>query len=838
MLEACELAPAKEERMNGIVSVLGFDEVGLGDVARVGGKNASLGEMRRALGPRGIRVPAGFATTAAAYRSFLRTSGLEGMIGEALAALDVREVEALQSAGRRIRQAILAVPLPAELAQAVVAAYRRLEAEFGPHCDVAVRSSATAEDLPEASFAGQQETYLNIRGERMLLDAVRRCFASLYTDRAIAYRAQHGFGHVRVDLSVGVQKMVRADRASAGVIFTLDPETGFRDAVLISAAYGLGESVVQGTVNADEYYVFKPTLRQGFRPILQKRIGTKEFKLVYEEGGTRPVRSVPVPPAERRRFVLGDDDILTLARWACAVEEHYSELRGVPTPMDLEWAKDGITGQLFLVQARPETVHRGRAALFLERHVLDEEGEVLVAGRSVGERIGQGAARVIRSTARLDDLRDGEVLVTEMTDPDWEPVMKRAAAIVTDRGGRTCHAAIVSRELGIPAVVGTTDATATVPDGAEVTVSCAEGEEGRVYRGRLRTHVERTDLAALPRPRTRIMLNVGNPEEAFSLSSVPNDGVGLARLEFIISSHVRAHPLALLHPERIADVAERREIERLTEGYADRGEFFVERLAEGVAMIAAAFWPKEVIVRLSDFKSNEYAGLLGGAWFEPREENPMLGFRGASRYYDDRYREAFALECRAMRRVRDTMGLRNVKLMIPFCRTVEEGRRVIAELERSGLRRGADGLEVYMMCEIPSNVLLAREFARVFDGFSIGSNDLTQLVLGVDRDSELVAHIFDERDPAVEAMIAQVIGVARATGRKIGICGQAPSDFPEFARFLVEAGIDSLSLDPDVALRTTLEVVRLEQEMAPVPRERAVTCSARRASLPVLAGRA
>jgi pyruvate,water dikinase len=793
--------------------ILWFDAATLDDVARVGGKNASLGEMRRTLVPLGVHVPDGFATTADAYRAFLAEAGLEPVLEEALRDLDVRQIDPLQRAGQRIRSAILAAELPAALREAIAGAYRRLEAEYGEACDVAVRSSATAEDLPEASFAGQQETFLNIRGEHALLDAVRRCFASLFTDRALVYRAERGYDHRQVALSVGVQKMVRSDRAGAGVIFSLDPETGFRDAVVISAAYGLGESVVQGTVNPDEYTVFKPTLQQGFRPILQKRLGSKEFRLVYEEGGSRPVRSVPVPPEERARFVLSDDEILTLARWTCLVEAHYSERHGTPTPMDLEWAKDGLTGELFLVQARPETVHSRQEGTVLERHVLDGTGEVLARGRSVGQKIGKGRARVIRSTADLDELQPGEVLVTEMTDPDWEPVMRRAAAVVTDRGGRTCHAAIVSREIGIPAVVGTDTGTRTIPTGEAVTVSCAEGEEGRVYRGLLATHVERTDLSTLERPRTKVLLNVGNPAEAFSLSFLPNDGVGLARLEFIITSHVRAHPLALLHPERVTEPEQRAEIERLTAGYADRGQYFVDRLAEGVAMIAAAFWPNEVIVRLSDFKSNEYAGLLGGRAFEPVEENPMLGFRGASRYYDERYREGFALECRAMQKVRDEMGLRNVKLMIPFCRTVEEGRRVIEELRAHGLVQGENGLEVYVMCEIPSNVILAAGFAEVFDGFSIGSNDLTQLVLGVDRDSALVAHLFDERNPAVTEMIASVIASARAAGRKIGICGQAPSDYPEFARFLVEHGIDSISLNPDAVLQTTLDVLALEEAL-------------------------
>jgi pyruvate,water dikinase len=788
-----------------------FDDVGMTDVASVGGKNASLGEMRRALTSQGIRTPDGFATTADAYRTFLRGADLEELVPQTLANLDVGDIDALQAAGATIRSAILAAPLPAGLIQAVREGYRRLEAQYGPGCDVAVRSSATAEDLPEASFAGQQETFLNIHGEAMLLDAVRRCYASLFTDRAIVYRVHHGFDHTQVALSAGVQKMVRSDLASAGVMFSIDTETGFSNAVLITGAYGLGESVVQGTVNPDEFYVFKPTLIGGLRPILQKKLGTKEFKLVYEEGGTRQTRSVPVPTEDRDRFVLSDDDVLTLARWAVRVEEHYSRLRNTPTPMDIEWAKDGLSGELYLVQARPETVHAQRDAMVLERYHLDSRGELLAKGRSVGEKIGQGGARVIRSSADLEQLQPGEVLVTEMTDPDWEPVMKRAAAVVTDRGGRTCHAAIVSRELGIPAIVGTGGGTASISTGEDVTVSCAEGDEGSVYRGRLPIRVERTSLADLPRPRTRMMMNVANPAEAFSLSFLPNDGVGLARLEFIIGTHVRAHPMALLRPGQIADPKQRRDIERLTAGYADKAQYFVDRLAEGVAMIAAAFWPKDVIVRLSDFKSNEYAGLLGGAAFEPAEENPMLGFRGAARYYDERYREGFGLECRAIRKVREAMGLENVKLMVPFCRTIEEGRRVVAEMAAHGLVQGERGLEIYVMCEIPSNVTLAAGFAEVFDGFSIGSNDLTQLVLGVDRDSELVAHLFDERNEAVTQTIAQVIRAAHAAGRKIGICGQAPSDYPDFAQFLVAHGIDSISLNPDSVLKTMVAIVEAEK---------------------------
>jgi len=790
--------------------IVWFDECGLGDIARVGGKNASLGEMRRALAPLGVRVPNGFATTAEAYQTFIRDTGIDRVLDAALDGLDPGNLADLQAAGSRIRAAILAEELGSELTAEVVAAYKLLEAEYGAGCDVAVRSSATAEDLPEASFAGQQETYLNVRGERMLLDAVRRCYASLFTDRAISYRAKYGFTHSQVSLSVGVQKMVRSDLASAGVMFSIDTETGFRNAVFITGAYGLGESVVQGTVNPDEFYVFKPTLREGFRPILQQKLGSKEFKLIYDEGGSRQIRSVPVPIEERGRFVLNDEELLTLARWSVIVEDHYSKLHGNYTPMDMEWGKDGHTGELFMLQARPETIHGRQPTAVLERHLLLGSGEILITGRSVGEKIGKGKVRVIRSVADLSQLQPGEVLVTGMTDPDWEPVMKRAAAIVTDHGGRTCHAAIVSRELGIPAIVGTATGTTTLETGLEATVSCAEGEEGRVYRGLLESVVERTNLDTVPHPRTPILMNIGNPAEAFSLSHLPSQGVGLARLEFIIAAHIRVHPMALLHPERVANPKDRLEIERLTAGYSEPGQYFVDRLAQGVGMIAAAFWPNEVIVRLSDFKTNEYAGLLGGAAFEPDEENPMLGFRGASRYYDERYREGFALECRAMKVVRDEMGLRNVKLMVPFCRTVEEGRKVIEEMARHGVVQGENGLEIYVMCELPSNVVLAEEFAEVFDGFSIGSNDLTQLVMGVDRDSELVAHLFDERNPAVTRTIAAAIRGAHRAGKKIGICGQAPSDYPEFARFLIAEGIDSISLNPDAVLRTLVEISKLE----------------------------
>jgi pyruvate,water dikinase len=794
-----------------------FADLGLDDIPLVGGKNASLGELYRALATVGVRVPPGFAITADAYRMFLHEAHLDQQIPALLQDLNTHDLANLRQCGRQVRQAMLAAPWPTALAAAIVEAYDRLSADcLADAVDVAVRSSATAEDLPDASFAGQQETYLNVQGHAALLDACKRCLASLFTDRAISYRADKGFDHSAIALSIGVQRMVRSDLAASGVMFSIDTETGFRDAVLINAAYGLGENVVQGTVNPDEYTVFKPTLLQGFRPILQKRLGTKEYKLVYDVGGGKMTRNVPVSSAERARYVLADDDILTLARWACLIEDHYSTKHGGPTPMDMEWAKDGLTGELCIVQARPETVQAHKAVDVLERYHLQQRGSVLVRGQSIGEKIRHGPVRLITDVHHLQTFHEGEVLVTDKTDPDWEPIMKQAAAIITNRGGRTCHAAIVSRELGVPAVVGTEHGTDLLHDGQVVTVSCAEGETGVVYDGALPFTVERVVLHDVPRPRTRVMLNVGNPEEAFALSFLPNDGVGLAREEFIISNTIKVHPLALLDYERLDDAGLKADIDRLTTGYTQKAQFFVDRLAQGVAMIAAAFYPKDVIVRLSDFKSNEYADLLGGRRYEPTEENPMLGFRGAARYYDPRYRDGFALECQAMRKVRDEMGLTNVKLMVPFCRTVEEGRKVVAEMEKHGLQQGKNGLEVYVMCEIPSNVILAADFAAIFDGFSIGSNDLTQLVLGVDRDSAIVAHLFDERDPAVTAMIGSVIQAAKAKGRKIGICGQAPSDYPAFAQFLVEQGIDSISLNPDAVLKTLVAIAASEQRSTTV----------------------
>ena len=791
-----------------------FEDIGIKDIPLVGGKNASLGEMVRELAPRGIKVPNGFAITAEAYWHLLRAANIDQQIQEILSGLDTRDTANLQQRGRAVRHAIMAAPLPQDLQHSIIAAYRELSRGADKPMDVAVRSSATAEDLPNASFAGQQETYLNVQGDAALLESCKRCFASLFTDRAISYRQDKGFDHFKIALSIGVQRMVRSDLASSGVMFSIDTETGSQDIVLINAAFGLGENVVQGSINPDEYFVFKPTLKQGFRPILQKRLGSKEFKLVYDIGGSKMVKNIPVAPDDRSRFAITDDEILCLARWACLIEDHYSQQRGQYTPMDMEWAKDGHTGELFILQARPETVQSQKSLDRVEVYHLKEKGPALVRGRSVGEKIAHGPVRVVKSAHNLNQVQKGDVLVTDKTDPDWEPTMRKAAAIVTNRGGRTCHAAIVSRELGLPAIVGTENATEVLKDGQAVTVSCAEGETGFVYQGLLKFDVQQIKLHDLSRPQTQVMMNVGNPEEAFRLSSLPNDGVGLAREEFIISNYIKIHPLALLDYDRVEDQALREQIAQLTIGYNDKPQFFVDKLAQGVAMIGAAFYPKDVVMRLSDFKTNEYANLIGGKAYEPVEENPMIGFRGASRYYNPRYQVGFALECRAMKKVRDEMGLSNVKLMVPFCRTVEEGRRVLEEMEKHGLKRGDNKLEVYVMCEIPSNVILATEFAEIFDGFSIGSNDLTQLVLGVDRDSEIVAHIFDERNPAVKNMIASVIQAAKSKGKKIGICGQAPSDYPEFAAFLVELGIDSISLNPDAVLKTTVKILEIEAVQA------------------------
>jgi pyruvate,water dikinase len=800
--------------MNGPTSssfIRWFADITIADIPLVGGKNASLGEMVRELTGKGVKVPDGFAITAEAFRYFIREAKLDAFIRTTLADLDTRDMANLSQRGHAVRQAIRSATLPEDLQQLIGTAYLQLQGAAAVPLDVAVRSSATAEDLPDASFAGQQETYLNVQGLAALLETCQRCFASLFTDRAISYRVDKGFDHFKIALSIGVQRMVRSDLACSGVMFTIDTESGFRDAVLISAAYGLGENVVQGSVTPDEYLVFKTTLKTGHRPILQKTVGSKEFKLIYDTGGGKMVKNVPVSPGDRARLALTDDEILELARWGCIVEDHYSAKRGHPAPMDLEWAKDGNTGELFIVQARPETVQSRRNPDVLETYHLGRRSAVLATGRSVGEKIATGKVRVIRSAAQIGQFQEGEVLVTDKTDPDWQPIMKKAAAIITNRGGRTCHAAIVSRELGVPAIVGTVDGTEALQDGQVVTVSCAEGDTGFVYDGTLAFDVTRTSLKELGHPRTKVMMNLANPEEAFSLSFIPNDGVGLARMEFIITNYIKIHPLALIGFDQLEDAAAKAEIARMTAGYPDKPQFFVDKLAQGVAMLAAAFYPKDVILRLSDFKSNEYANLIGGRAFEPVEENPMIGFRGASRYYHPRYQAGFALECRAVKKVREEMGLTNLKVMIPFCRTIGEGLKVQAEMEKNGLKRGVNGLEIYVMCEIPSNVVLAAGFAGIFDGFSIGSNDLTQLILGVDRDSEIVAPIFDERNEAVKTMIAQVIATCRAHGCKIGICGQAPSDYPEFAQFLVEQQIDSISLNPDTVLKTTLAILATEK---------------------------
>jgi pyruvate, water dikinase len=794
-----------------------FDEIGIDDVPLVGGKNASLGEMYRELLGEGILVPNGFATTADAYRYTLEAGGAWDDLRAALDGLDPEDVTDLARRGKRAREIVYGAGLPDDVAAEILAGYRRLEEEYGEELSLAVRSSATAEDLPTASFAGQQETYLNIHGGESLLDSCRRCFASLFTDRAIHYRIDQGFDHFKVALSIGVMKMVRSDISASGVFFSLDTESGFRDVVFITGAYGLGENVVQGSVDPDEFYVHKPTFEQGSRAVLRRLLGDKAVKMVYVEGEAKQTtRNVPTPKPDRERYCISDEDILELADYAIKIERHYGR------PMDMEWAKDGLDGKLYLVQARPETVASQRKATSLETYVLEGNGDeptVLVEGRSVGEKVAAGECRLIKDLTQLSDFKPGEVLVADITTPDYEPVMKTAAAIVTNRGGRTCHAAIIARELGIPAVVGTGDATTRLAKGEAVTISCVEGDTGRVYGGELPFHVERTEVEHLARPATRIMVNLGNPDLAFKTSFLPNDGVGLARMEFIVSEYIKAHPLALVDPEKVADAGDRESIASLIRGYPDGETFFVERLSEGIGTIAAAFWPKPVVVRMSDFKTNEYASLVGGAAFEPREENPMIGFRGASRYAHPAYEEGFALECRAMKRVREEMGLTNVVLMIPFVRRIDEADRVLAKMAELGLTRGENGLEIYAMCEIPNNVLLIDSFAERFDGFSIGSNDLTQLTLGVDRDSEIVAFDYDERDEGVKEMLRLAVEGCQRNEIHSGLCGQAPSDFPDMAQYLVELGIDSISLNPDTVLKTTTLILEVEERLGHAPRE-------------------
>lgn len=792
--------------------VLWFEAVGSKDVGLVGGKNSSLGEMIQQLQPQGVNVPGGFATTAHAYRYFVESAGLEAKLRDIFADLDTDDLANLQTRGRQARALVMNTPFPQDLQAAIAAAYETMGERYGADSSVAVRSSATAEDLPEASFAGQQETYLNVQGTKGVLESCHKCFASLFTDRAIAYRQHNGFDHFDVALSVGVQKMVRSDLATSGVMFSIDTESGFQNAAFITGAYGLGENVVQGAVNPDEFVVFKPTLKQGYKPILERRLGSKKIKMIYA-GGAKLTENVAVPEELQHKFCISDKDVLTLARWATTIEEHYSAVRGQYTPMDMEWAKDGITGELFIVQARPETVQSQKSANILRHFKLKETGNVLAVGRSVGEMIGQGEANVILDVEQIKLFKPGQVLVTRRTDPDWEPIMKKASAIVTDQGGRTCHAAIIAREMGIPAVVGCGDATELIALGQDVTVSCSEGEDGKIYEGLLDFDIQETSLENIPETKTKILMNVGDPEKAFSLSHLPADGVGLARLEFIIANHIQAHPNALIHFDELEDLLVKKEITELTHLYENKADFFVDKLASGIGMIAAAFYPNPVVIRMSDFKTNEYANLLGGRQFEPTEENPMIGWRGASRYYDPNYAEAFALECKAFNIARNDMGLTNIIPMIPFCRTPAEGRKVLAEMAKHDLKRGENGLQVYVMCELPSNVILVDEFSEVFDGFSIGSNDLTQLTLGLDRDSALVAHIFDERNEGVKRMIEMAIAGAKKYHRKIGICGQAPSDYPEFAEFLVKNGIDSISLNPDSLLKTKLAIAALEQKL-------------------------
>ncbi len=788
-----------------------FDEIGIDDVATVGGKNASLGEMYRDLRPLGVPIPNGFALTVQAYRDTLSTAGAWDELAALMDGIGRVDVTELARRGRKARQLVYAAPLPDDAASEITDAYGKLEAEYGPDLTVAVRSSATAEDLPTASFAGQHETYLNIHGAERVQDACRRCFASLFTDRAISYREERGFDHLALGLSAGIMKMVRSDLASSGVIFTIDTESGFPDVVFLTASYGLGENIVQGTVDPDEFYVHKPTYEKGYRTVLRRSLGGKQLKMVYAQArGGQTTANIPTPDQDQSRFCVSDEDVLSLAGYAIAIEKHFSERAGKQTPMDIEWAKDGVDGNLYIVQARPETVASQVQGHTIRQYHMQEGGQVLIVGRAVGSAAASGKARVVLHTEELSTFRPGEVLIADTTTPDWEPVMKTAAAIVTNRGGRTCHAAIVARELGIPAVVGAGEATTTVTTGKTVTVSCAEGDQGRVYEGEVAFTIEEVEASRVP-TRTHVMVNLGNPDQALETGRLPVDGVGLARMEFIVSESIQAHPMALLHPERVEDPDQRARIDQLISGYPDGADFFIQRLSEGVGTIAAAFYPRPVVVRMSDFKTNEYASLIGGRGFEPVEANPMIGFRGASRYSHPAYEEGFALECTAMRRVRNDMGLTNVILMIPFCRRVDEGRRVLDVMAKNGLVRGEEGLQIYVMCEIPNNVVQIDAFAELFDGFSIGSNDLTQLLLGVDRDSELVAFDFDERDPGVIATIEAAITGAHRHDRHIGICGQAPSDYPEMAEALVRMGIDSMSLDPHTVLATAARVAEVEK---------------------------
>jgi pyruvate,water dikinase len=779
-----------------------FKELSITDVPSVGGKNASLGEMYRKLSSKGISVPNGYATTSAAYRYFLESTGLKDKIKEILKDLNTKDVRGLMKRGAMIRKLIMETEMPTDFKKEILIAYKKLSADYKvKNLDVAVRSSATAEDLPDASFAGQQESFLNIVGDKSLLEAVKACIASLFNDRAISYRVDKGFDHFSIALSVGVQKMVRSDVGASGVMFTIDTESGFKNAVLINSIYGLGENIVQGRVNPDEFYVFKPTMA-----IISRAIGKKALRMVYDTKGKLPVKNIAVSPSDQLKQSITDDQVKQLAKWAMMIEEHYKR------PMDIEWGYDGKLKKLFILQARPETVESIKDRNFLERYIISHKGKTIVSGQSVGNRIGEGVANRIMSIKDINDFKKGQVLVTDMTDPDWEPIMKIASAIVTDKGGRTCHAAIVSRELGIPCVVGTNDGSSKIKRGELVTVSCAEGDAGFVYEGKVPYKIERTNVKEIKRPRTKIMMNVAEPDLAFSCSQIPNDGVGLARLEFIINNYIKIHPLALLNYNTLKDKSAKKQIDDLTVGYKKKSDYFVDRLAQGVAMIAAAFYPKDVIVRLSDFKTNEYANLIGGHEFEPIESNPMIGWRGASRYYAPLFLPAFELECQALKRVREEFGLKNLKIMVPFCRTVEEGKMVLSIMAKHGLKRGQNGLEVYVMAEIPANVILAEEFCKVFDGFSIGSNDLTQLVLGIDRDAGTlkIEGVANEKNEAVKILIKSLITTAKKNHRKVGICGQGPSDFPDFAEFLADCGIDSISLIPDTVIKTTIAINKKE----------------------------
>jgi pyruvate, water dikinase len=796
-----------------------FNELSIEDIALVGGKNASLGEMYCELVPQGINIPNGFAVTTEGYHYLLDEANAWMALHQTLDDLDPDNVADLAKRARKAREIIYAAPIPMPLQAQILAAYSQLQDQYGDSLSLAVRSSATAEDLPTASFAGQQDTFLNIRGEQALLEACKHCFASLFTDRAIHYRVDQGFDHFKLGLSIGIMKMVRSDLKASGVMFSLDTESGFTDVVFITGSYGLGENVVQGAVDPDEFYVHKPTFEQGFRSVLKRTLGAKKIKMVYSEGRTRePTQNVVTSEDERSHFCINDQDVLTLADYAIKIEKHYSAKAGLDRPMDMEWAKDGVDGLLYIVQARPETVVSQRNSMVMENYALTGKHNPITTGRAVGSKIAAGQARIIEHLVQLNDFKPGDVLVADITTPDWEPVMKIAAAIVTNRGGRTCHAAIISRELGVPAVIGCGDATHAIADKSLVTVSCAEGDVGKVYQGILDFDCKTTDLSGLKRPKTNIMLNLGNPELAFKIAFLPNGGVGLARMEFIIAEYIKAHPMALIHPERVQDKTVLAQLNQLTRHYAKPEDYFVERLSEAVATIAAAFYPKPVIARMSDFKTNEYAALLGGKDFEFEEANPMIGFRGASRYIHPAYAEGFALECAAMKRVRDDMGLTNVILMIPFCRRVQEAERVLEAMAKHGLKRGENGLQVYVMCEIPNNIIQIDAFSQYFDGFSIGSNDLTQLTLGIDRDSAIIAADFDERDPGVKEMIRLAVVGAHRNGKHIGLCGQAPSDYPDMAEFLVEVGIDSISLNPDTVLQTTQTILAAERRLGSLSR--------------------